>query len=288
MAKKKLAKGIQVGSNFVGDRSQTRKNVQGTMHSEKQYSVVAGCPKRTKKRKRRDLQKALVSGGAPPLSVNDSNDEKSCLDMHLVPEASKAPAKLVMKKRKARKKLVADEVASRCEPKRPKLDENRVNAVTELPVEEFRKKHEIIVASSCPDPFQTFDAAEAQFTPIFTKALRDQGFELPTPIQAQAWPIAMRGDDMVAVAKTGSGKTCAFILPALVRLAAWSNAENEMKRANMACPRVLVLAPTRELVQQIAEETEKFASVNRNRVVCLFGGVQKTNRFTNCDWVPMW
>jgi len=112
-------------------------------------------------------------------------------------------------------------------------------------------------------------------------ALREQGYSAPTPIQAQAWPLALRGDDIVAVAKTGSGKTCGFLIPALVRIA-----ENgptpciEQKGGGKdtrgpACPSALVIAPTRELVQQIAQEAEKFAPAVDARVLAVYGGVSK-------------
>ena len=67
-----------------------------------------------------------------------------------------------------------------------------------------------------PDPITTFK--RAPFPAKLRSALLKQGYDAPTPIQAQAWPIVVRGKDIVAVAKTGSGKTCAFLLPALRRI----------------------------------------------------------------------
>jgi ATP-dependent RNA helicase DDX5/DBP2 len=80
---------------------------------------------------------------------------------------------------------------------------------------------------------------------------------------------------MVAVAKTGSGKTCGFLLPALARLRQSQSAFFRPKKGEPAQPKVLVLAPTRELAQQIAGEAEKFAAVANSRVVALYGGVPK-------------
>ncbi len=81
--------------------------------------------------------------------------------------------------------------------------------------------------------------------------IRRAGYKAPTPIQAQAWPIALQGRDLVAIAKTGSGKTCGFLLPGFLHV-----------NANRADPRqgpsMLVLAPTRELAVQIKEEADKF------------------------------
>lgn len=73
------------------------------------------------------------------------------------------------------------------------------------------------------------------------------GYDFPTPIQSQGWPIALSGRDMVGIAQTGSGKTLAYILPAIVHI-------NNQPRLNPGeGPIVLVLAPTRELAQQIQQ-----------------------------------
>lgn len=74
-----------------------------------------------------------------------------------------------------------------------------------------------------------------------------QGFPSPTPIQAQGWPIALSGRDMVGIAQTGSGKTLAYILPAIVHII------NQPRLLRDEGPIVLVLAPTRELAQQIQQ-----------------------------------
>ena len=81
---------------------------------------------------------------------------------------------------------------------------------------EYRKTHDIRVDSSVEEPFQTFE--DANFQPPLYDALKKQGYLNPTPIQAQAWPVALNGRDRVAVAKTGSGKTCGFMMPALQRI----------------------------------------------------------------------
>lgn len=77
------------------------------------------------------------------------------------------------------------------------------------------------------------------------------GFSAPTPIQAQSWPIALQNRDIVAVAKTGSGKTLGYIIPGFIHL------KRLNKSARMG-PTVLVLSPTRELATQIHEEAIKF------------------------------
>lgn len=81
--------------------------------------------------------------------------------------------------------------------------------------------------------------------------IKRAGFKAPTPIQAQAWPIALAGRDLVAIAKTGSGKTCGFLLPGMMHIRA------TQKNPRFG-PTVLVLAPTRELAMQIKTEADKF------------------------------
>ena len=84
-----------------------------------------------------------------------------------------------------------------------------------------------------------------------TPQIRRAGFAAPTPIQAQAWPIALSGRDLVAIAKTGSGKTCGFLLPGMLHI-------QETRKDPRMGPTLLVLAPTRELAVQIKAEADKF------------------------------
>jgi len=90
----------------------------------------------------------------------------------------------------------------------------------------------------------------------------------------------LAGHDMVAVAKTGSGKTCGFLLPALARIAQRGPAPVPVKlswsSSEPARPSVLVVAPTRELALQIGAEAEKFAPAVNARVVVLYGGAPKS------------
>ena len=81
------------------------------------------------------------------------------------------------------------------------------------------------------------------------------GFSEPTPIQAQAWPVAMEGRDVVAIAKTGSGKTCGFLLPGFMHI-------KETRKDPRFGPTVLVVAPTRELANQIQVEANKFGQLS--------------------------
>ncbi len=100
------------------------------------------------------------------------------------------------------------------------------------------------------------------------QALATEGYETPTPIQAQAIPLVMAGRDLLGIAQTGTGKTAAFALPILHRLAA------DKKQAPRRSCRVLVLSPTRELATQIAESFKTYGKHMGISVCVVFGGVK--------------
>ena len=99
------------------------------------------------------------------------------------------------------------------------------------------------------------------------RALETKGYTEPTPIQRQAIPALLQGRDILGIAQTGTGKTAAFSLPSLHRLAAEPKA-----RMNASC-RMLVMSPTRELAAQIAENIRGYAKYLNLSVQCIFGGV---------------
>ena len=92
--------------------------------------------------------------------------------------------------------------------------------------------------------------------PEVVRALQAAGYEQPTPIQAQCIPALVRGQDVLGQAQTGTGKTAAFLITVLTRLL---NNPIQGKR-KPGTPRVLILAPTRELVLQISEEARKLSA----------------------------
>ena len=119
--------------------------------------------------------------------------------------------------------------------------------------------------------FQTMRLAE----PV-ARAVEDEGYETPTPIQAQTIPEAMTGRDVLGCAQTGTGKTCAFALPILHQLAT-SDAEYQMPRKARRGrpPRALVLCPTRELAMQIHESFETYGRHLELRHAVIYGGVKQ-------------
>ena len=98
------------------------------------------------------------------------------------------------------------------------------------------------------------------------RALDQQGYTTPTPIQAQAIPLVKAGHDILGVAQTGTGKTAAFALPTIDYLI------REERDAPKRGGRVLVLAPTRELAQQIAQSFRTYGKHMGLTVACIFGG----------------
>jgi superfamily II DNA/RNA helicase len=108
-------------------------------------------------------------------------------------------------------------------------------------------------------------------SPTLLRALTDQGFDTPTPVQAQAIPLVLAGRDVLASAETGSGKTVAFCLPVLQALAQTPVAASGRQRR----ARALILVPTRELAVQIGEVARQLArhEAVALKVTVVFGGV---------------
>jgi len=102
--------------------------------------------------------------------------------------------------------------------------------------------------------------------PSILKAIAEAGYTEPTPIQLAAIPAAISGRDLLASAQTGTGKTAAFILPSLNRIATPSASHSRG-------PRVLVLTPTRELAAQVNEAARKYGQYMRARTVSVVGGM---------------
>jgi ATP-dependent RNA helicase RhlE len=108
------------------------------------------------------------------------------------------------------------------------------------------------------------DFASLGLAPSFVRAVAAEGYATPTPIQAEAIPHVLAGRDLLACAQTGTGKTAAFLLPLLQRLAA---------RPSTGRIRALVITPTRELASQIAERATAYGAGSRLRHTVIFGGV---------------
>ncbi|GLD98485.1 hypothetical protein PINS_up007182 [Pythium insidiosum] len=141
-------------------------------------------------------------------------------------------------------------------------------AMTNDEVNAFHQKHEMTISGdNCLyRPVRTFEEV------TFAKQLMSvcAGFPAPTPIQSQCWPILASGRDIIGIAETGSGKTLAFSIPGLVHVAA-----QPAISAKMPGPRMLVVAPTRELAMQSADVIAQVGKLCGLKSTCLYGGTPK-------------
>jgi len=151
------------------------------------------------------------------------------------------------------------------------VEDKRVSSRSEREIEDFRRSKEIKVQGrDVPRPITSFE--EAGFPQYLMTSIRAQGFANPTPIQCQAWPMALSGRDVVAIAQTGSGKTISFALPAMLHINAYASYSLPPEKISPSYrqpllsagdgPITLILAPTRELAVQIQQECTKFGCVS--------------------------
>ena len=151
------------------------------------------------------------------------------------------------------------------------LEHPDVAALTPEQVQALRTQLSVTIhgddESRCPNPVGSF--VQASFPQYILDALRKVGFASPTAIQRQGWPVAMKGLDLIGLAETGSGKTLTYLLPAIVHV----NAQPVL--ADGDGPLALVLAPTRELAEQIHEEVVRFGQPCGVKSACIYGGVSK-------------
>ncbi|WGE79327.1 ATP-dependent RNA helicase SrmB [Actinobacillus equuli] len=117
-------------------------------------------------------------------------------------------------------------------------------------------------------PFMTFE--ELDLAPQLLKALNKKGYKRPTAVQAETIPHALDGRDLLGSAPTGTGKTAAFLLPAIQHLL-------DYPRRKPGAPRILILTPTRELAMQVAEEAQAFAEFTKLSIATITGGVAYQN-----------
>lgn len=166
--------------------------------------------------------------------------------------------------------------------KRQKLEEQKLNDVhwskkdlkdmTERDWRIFREDYEIVVKGGrVAPPIRHWK--ESDLPKNIYEIIKSCGYDEPTPIQRQAIPIGLQNRDIIGVAETGSGKTLAFLIPLLV----WITSLPKIDRCEEddLGPYAIILAPTRELAQQIEEETLKFAKALDIRTALIIGGVSR-------------
>lgn len=135
-------------------------------------------------------------------------------------------------------------------------------------IDDYRKKHQMTLnGRNIPKPVFTFE--ETSLPSYLLTQLLNLKFKEPTPIQAQGWPMALSGRNVVGIAKTGSGKTLAFSLPAVLHI----NAQPLLAPGDG--PICLILAPTRELAIQIHQEITKYCASSKIKAGVVYGGASK-------------
>ncbi|NP_001019988.1 probable ATP-dependent RNA helicase DDX46 [Danio rerio] len=133
-------------------------------------------------------------------------------------------------------------------------------------VSEYRLELEgiSVKGKGCPKPIKTW--VQCGISMKVLNALKKHNYEKPTPIQAQAIPAIMSGRDLIGIAKTGSGKTIAFLLPMFRHIL------DQRPVGEAEGPLAVIMTPTRELALQITKECKKFSKSLALRVVCVYGG----------------
>ncbi|KAL3691761.1 hypothetical protein R1sor_005412 [Riccia sorocarpa] len=151
--------------------------------------------------------------------------------------------------------------------KRPKLGFTHPRITPSSETDAYMKKHEITVrGDNVPHPFMNYGST--RFPSTILSEFESAGFSSPSPIQAQSWPIALQGRDIVAVAKTGSGKTLGYLVPGFAHI-------HKYRDGDSFGTKVLVIAPTRELATQIQTEAKKFGKSSSISSTCVYGGADK-------------
>ncbi|OXB71737.1 UNVERIFIED_CONTAM: hypothetical protein H355_002827, partial [Colinus virginianus] len=139
-------------------------------------------------------------------------------------------------------------------------ESSRTASMSPEEVELWRKENNNIICDDLkegekrrvPNPAREFEDVFEQYPDIMAN-IRKIGFQKPTPIQSQAWPIILQGIDLIGIAQTGTGKTLAYLMPGFIHLASQPISKDER-----GGPGMLVLAPTRELALQVEAECLKY------------------------------
>uniref|UniRef100_A0A1J3FQT5 RNA helicase n=1 Tax=Noccaea caerulescens TaxID=107243 RepID=A0A1J3FQT5_NOCCA len=147
-----------------------------------------------------------------------------------------------------------------------------ISGMSEQETLDYRQSLGIRVSGfDVPRPVKTFE--DCGFSSQIMSAIKKQAYEKPTTIQCQALPIVLSGRDVIGIAKTGSGKTAAFVLPMIVHIMDQPELRKEEGPIGVIC------APTRELAHQIFLEAKKFSKAYGLRVSAVYGGMSKHEQF---------
>ena len=185
-------------------------------------------------------------------------------------------------RRKAREAMDTDSARAARDAATAHWSEKSLDAMTDRDWRIMREDFDIHVRGGRPvNPLRFWN--EAGIAPALLRAIDALGYEKPSPIQRQGIPMGLAGRDLIGIAETGSGKTAAFLIPLLTHVLA---SPGRARTADLG-PLALVLAPTRELAQQIDAECVKLAVYAGTTCVCVVGGTdigEQTTRLRNgCD-----
>uniref|UniRef100_A0A8B9SDB1 RNA helicase n=1 Tax=Apteryx owenii TaxID=8824 RepID=A0A8B9SDB1_APTOW len=152
-------------------------------------------------------------------------------------------------------------------------ESSRTASMSQEEVELWRKENNNIICSDLkegekrciPNPVCKFEDVFEHYPDVMAN-IRKAGFEKPTPIQSQAWPIILQGIDLIGIAQTGTGKTLAYVMPGFIHLDS-----QPIPRDQRGGPGMLVLAPTRELALQVEAECSKY-TYKGIKSICIYGG----------------
>jgi superfamily II DNA/RNA helicase len=167
------------------------------------------------------------------------------------------------------------------------IDESRVDAhsasmidalARRLQAEEFGDDGEVVASEEEGAQAEAYTGPRFEdlgLSPMLCRSLVDSGYTTPTSVQVEAIPAALKGSDLRVASSTGSGKTAAFMLPSLERIiAARTDTTKRREKGKTYGPRVLVLAPTRELAMQVAKAADTYGRHMQGlRVATIVGGV---------------
>jgi len=209
-----------------------------------------------------------------------SKKRKSSDDENAGDDAKKAKKSKKDKKKKETSSADADAAPADNESIQQWRKNNKIVLMDSRSGEEGAEETKKLPGNQQYYPFQTFNdpiCVEKIPDKLLKQCTEKNGFQKPSPIQAQCWPVLLTSDsngrhrDVVGIAETGSGKTLAFSMPALSLM----SKDKAMSEKRGRAPRMLVLAPTRELAMQSQKVLEEFGKVVNLTSVVIYGGVPK-------------
>uniref|UniRef100_A0A4X2L7S6 RNA helicase n=1 Tax=Vombatus ursinus TaxID=29139 RepID=A0A4X2L7S6_VOMUR len=158
------------------------------------------------------------------------------------------------------------------------VESARTKSMSEAEVHKWRKENNIMCEDlkknekrAIPHPICKFEDVFDHY-PEVRDSVKKAGFSRPTPIQSQAWPIILKGIDLIGIAQTGTGKTLVYLIPGFIHLDL-----QPVAREKRSGPGMLVLTPTRELAIQIESECKKY-TYGDTKSICIYGGRERRDQ----------